>query len=85
MAQYDLMAVLINHRSKKAPQVQEVFTKHGCRIRMRLGLHETEGTCSEEGLILLHIDGSPEEIKALEDELNGMDGVKAKTMSISSD
>lgn len=85
MNEYNIMAVLINHRSKKAPTVQEVFTKHGCSIKMRLGLHEAGDVCSEEGLVLLQVAGEKDEIKALEDELNGIEGVKAKTMSISGD
>ena len=85
MQEYNIMAVLINHRSKKAPTVQEVFTKHGCSIRMRLGLHEAGDVCSEEGLVLLQLVGDKAEIKALENELNGIDGVKAKTLNISED
>ena len=85
MNEYNIMAVLINHRSKKAPTVQEVFTKHGCSIKMRLGLHEAGDVCSEEGLVLLQLSGEKDDIKALEDELNGIEGVKAKTMSISGD
>jgi len=85
MQEYNIMAVLINHRSKKAPTVQEVFTKHGCSIRMRLGLHEAGDVCSEEGLVLLQLVGDKAEIKALENELNGIDGVKAKTLNISAD
>lgn len=85
MSEYNIMAVLINHRSKKAPTVQEVFTKYGCTIKMRLGLHEAGDVCSEEGLVLLQLAGEKSEIKKLEDELNGIEGVKAKTMSISGD
>jgi metal-responsive CopG/Arc/MetJ family transcriptional regulator len=85
MNEYNIMAVLINHRSKKAPTVQEVFTKHGCSIRMRLGLHEAGDVCSEEGMVLLQLVGEKSDIKALEDELNGIEGVKAKTLSISAD
>ncbi|TYQ15658.1 UNVERIFIED_CONTAM: hypothetical protein Cloal_2139 [Acetivibrio alkalicellulosi] len=85
MTEYNIMAVLINHRSNKAPNVQEVLTKHGCSIRMRLGLHETGNVCSEEGLVLLQVTGSKEEVCSLENDLNAMEGVKAKTMSISSE
>lgn len=85
MNEYNIMAVLINHRSKKAPTVQEVFTKHGCTIKMRLGLHEAGDVCSEEGLVLLQLTGEKAEIKALEDDLNAIEGVKAKIMSISGD
>ncbi|MFZ5988200.1 MAG: hypothetical protein ACOYWZ_13880 [Bacillota bacterium] len=85
MAEYNIMAVIINHRSKKAPEFQEVITKHGCMIKMRLGLHEAGDVCSEEGLILLQLIGSKEEIGSLESELNGMEGITAKTLSVSSD
>ncbi|HEX9062571.1 MAG TPA: hypothetical protein VF941_20545 [Clostridia bacterium] len=84
MACHNIMAVLINHRTSKAPKVQEVLTKHGCKIKMRLGLHETDNVCSEEGLVILHLDGSSEEIKELETDLNGMEGVKASTITICS-
>ncbi|MDQ2087141.1 hypothetical protein RBH29_11960 [Herbivorax sp. ANBcel31] len=82
MAEYNVMAVVINHRSNKAPKVQEVFTKHGCNIKMRVGLHETENVCSEEGLVLLQVTGNEEEIKSLENQLNDIEGVRAKTLSI---
>lgn len=85
MACHNIMAVLINHRSKKAPEVQTVLTKHGCTIKMRLGLHETDNVCSEEGLVLLQLAGSDEEIKALETDLNGLEGIKASTLRICSD
>lgn len=85
MSSYNIMAVLINHRSKKAPDVQEVLTKHGCIIKMRLGLHETGDVCSEEGLVILQVRGEEDEINALEADLNLVEGVKAKTISISSD
>ena len=81
-----IMAVLINHRTSNAPRVQEVLTKHGCTIKMRLGLHETgEDFCSEEGLVILQICGSSEAIGALEADLNGLTGVKAKTITLSFD
>lgn len=85
MACHNIMAVLINHRSKKAPEVQTVLTKHGCAIKMRLGLHETDNVCSEEGLVLLHMAGNNDEIKALENDLNSLEGIQAKTLSICSE
>lgn len=85
MSCYNIMAILINRRSKKALNVQEILTKHGCSIRMRLGLHEAGDVCSEEGLVLLQVCGEDGQIKALEDDLNSLDGVKAKTMNISSE
>lgn len=82
MACYNIMALLINHRSKKAPAVQEVLTKHGCIIKMRLGLHEAGDVCSEEGLVILQVAGEDKEIKALEEDLNSLEGVTAKTLNI---
>lgn len=82
MSCHNVMAVLIDHRTNKAPEVQEVLTKHGCIISARIGLHETNN-CSDEGLIILQLCGGKGEIKALEEELNGFEGVKAKNMEIS--
>ena len=83
MEKHNIMAVLINHRTQKSPKVQEVLAHHGCIIKMRVGIHETENVCSDEGLVILHLSGSDENIKALEDSLNGIDGVKAKNINLS--
>lgn len=84
MEGFNIMAVLISHRSKKAPEVQEVFTKYGCIIKMRLGMHETGDFCAEDGLVILQLGGKSDEIKALENDLNALEGITAKTMNISS-
>ncbi|HHV19830.1 MAG TPA: hypothetical protein GXZ27_13500 [Thermoanaerobacterales bacterium] len=85
MSCYNLMAVLINHRSKNAQEVQETLTKHGCIIKMRLGLHEADNACSEEGLIILQLGGDDTERDNLEKDLNSIEGVKAKSLEICSD
>ena len=78
-----IMAVTIDPRSAHAPQVQTILTKHGCIIKTRLGLHEvSKNSCSEEGLIILHIHSSLNEIKVLENELLEVEGVKVKYMSL---
>ena len=78
-----IMAVTIDPRSAHAPQVQTILTKHGCIIKTRLGLHEvSKNSCSEEGLIILHIHSSLDEIKVLENELLEVEGVKVKYMSL---
>lgn len=76
-----IMAILINHRSKHAPNVQEVLTKHGCIIRVRVGMHEVDA-CTEEGLIILQLCGSGEDITNLQRELEAFDNVRVKTMSL---
>lgn len=78
-----IMALTIDPRNAHAPQVQTVLTKHGCSIKTRLGLHEaSKNSCSETGLILLHIDSSLDEVKVLEKELIDVEGVKVKYMTL---
>jgi hypothetical protein len=78
-----IMAITIDPRSIHAPQVQTVLTKHGCIIKTRLGLHEVSSdSCSEVGLIILHIQSDLDKIKALEKELLDVEGVKVKYMSL---
>lgn len=84
MSSYNIVAVLINHRRTKAAEVQEVFTKYGCNIKVRLGLHEAGDTCSEEGLVVLQICGTPEELNAFKSQLNDIEGVKAESLTINS-
>lgn len=84
MSCYNIMAIHISNRLNKAVDVQSVLTKHGCFIKMRLGLHDSNnGECSNEGLLILQVCGEKEEIKAVEKDLNKIEGVKAKTMTIS--
>jgi metal-responsive CopG/Arc/MetJ family transcriptional regulator len=82
MSTYNIMAIVINRRSKNAVEVQNLLTKYGCIIKMRLGLHEAGNVCSEEGLVLLQLAGDSEDIENFEKELNNMDGVRTKLMEI---
>ncbi len=78
-----IMALTIDPRSAHAPQVQTVLTKHGCIIKTRIGLHETSSdSCSERGIILLHINSASDEVKELEKELLDVEGVTVKHMSL---
>lgn len=79
----NIMGVTINLRTAHAPVVQEILTRYGCIIKTRLGLHETdEKTCSEQGIVLLQLTGSDEEIEKLRDELIDISGVNVNTMQI---
>ncbi|HEX3045028.1 MAG TPA: hypothetical protein VHY08_09740 [Bacillota bacterium] len=82
MASYNIMAVVINSRSKNAGEVQNIFTKYGCLIKVRLGLHETGNVCSEDGLIILQLEGEKDRIASFQNELNSLAGVKADIMVI---
>lgn len=79
---FAIIAVLVNYRSRHAGEIQQILTKHGCLIKVRLGLHEAGNVCSENGLIILQLDGEKGEIIAFHDELNGIEGVAAKIMEI---
>ena len=76
MSHYNIMTILISHRSDSAKLVQETLTKYGCNIKVRLGLHETSQVCAEDGLIVLQLTGEHDEIKAMEKALNALDGVR---------
>ncbi len=83
---YNVMTLLVNNRRENAPRLQEVLTDSGCIIKVRLGLHEADGdSCSNEGLIILQLTGSKEEIKELETRLNQLEGIKAKNIELCSD
>lgn len=78
-----VMALTITPRNIHAGEVQNMLTKHGCIITTRIGIHEvTAESCSQKGLIILHINGSDDEIKALQKDLNAIDGVTANYMAV---
>jgi len=82
MACFKVMAIAVNHRVKNANAVQNVFTKYGCIISVRLGLHETGDVCADSGLIILQLSGTDDEVQAFSKELNEIDGVTAKTIEL---
>ncbi|MFA5385387.1 MAG: hypothetical protein WC364_12150 [Eubacteriales bacterium] len=82
MSLCNIMVVRVNYRSKSAADIQNIFTKYGCSIKVRLGLHEAGDVCSEDGLIILQLTDSKDEIEAFNNELNSVDGIKANTMEI---
>ncbi|MFH0766561.1 MAG: hypothetical protein ABII85_01260 [Bacillota bacterium] len=82
MKGYVILGVLINHRTESAIEVQDVLTKFGCIIKLRLGLHETANVCAEDALLLLQLDGKDFEIKDLEENLNAIKGVATQLISL---
>lgn len=86
MGCYNIMTLILNNRVKNAVQVQDVLTDSGCIIKTRLGLHDTgDNFCSNEGLIILQLTGSDEDVEKLEKKLNSVEGVKAKNIKLCSD
>ncbi|NTV91586.1 MAG: hypothetical protein HGA22_14705 [Clostridiales bacterium] len=82
MSCYNIMTLLVNNRIQNASRLQDILTRSGCLIKMRLGLHEAGNVCSDEGLIILQLSGSQEDISALETSLNSVEGIKAKNSEI---
>ncbi len=78
-----IVAIKLDERIDNAARLQEVLTKHGCAIKVRLGLHETsQDYCANYGVIVLHGCGSQGEIDEMMADLNGVDGVKASSMDL---
>jgi len=75
-----IMIVKITERAQISPKVQEILSKFGCIISMRLGLHDAGDRCSSNGFLVLQLCGDEGEIAKLETELNAIDEVKAKTV-----
>lgn len=76
-----MIAVILDKRTKDAPEVQEIFTRYGCVINVRLGVHEVQG-CSDKGLILLVTNHNEKEVNKLVEELQSHPGVKVNKMEI---
>ncbi|SHG66714.1 hypothetical protein SAMN02745221_00721 [Thermosyntropha lipolytica DSM 11003] len=86
MSCLNVMGILVRNRSIHAKEIQEVLTKYGCIINVRVGIPKVEnGACTEEGLIMLQLCGTPEEIGELKDALNAIPEVKAECIELSLD
>jgi hypothetical protein len=78
-----IIGLRVNHRTGNAVKLQEVLTKFGCSIRLRVGLHETsEQFCSDDGVIMLQVCGDEASVKSMVDAFNEMEGVTAKMMDL---
>lgn len=78
-----IMAILQEKRAETAVKVQDVLTKYGCYIRVRLGLHDAAlDSCSPNGLILLQLCGDEIPVCDLQKELEAIPEVKVKHMTL---
>ena len=84
MSCYYIIGVRMDNRTDNAVKFQETLTKNGCKIKTRLGLHEvSEDACSNDGIIVLQPCGNKEDVEALVNELNSLEGVKARYIDLS--
>lgn len=76
-----ILGIQITNRITNALEVQKLFSKYGCNIKTRLGLHDvSETTCSPTGLVLLELFGKDEEIQSMEKELKAIQGINLQKM-----
>lgn len=81
--EYKLVLVKVDQRTDSAEMVQKILTDFGCSIKVRLGLHDVPcNTCSPTGLIFLQVSGDDEPVKEMMTELNSVDNVTAKYITI---
>jgi hypothetical protein len=77
-----ILGLLIVDRIKEAGQTQEILNKHSRIIKTRLGFQEVgDKVFSQEGFVLLHLVGTPDEWQVLEDELQQIDGILIQKMT----
>ena len=79
-----MMALRITDRESQAVKIQSTLTEHGCKINMRLGLHDQEANnvCSMAGIVILQLCCSADEARAIEADLLKIPGVKAKFIDL---
>lgn len=78
-----LVLIKVKARQAHAVQVQEVLTKHGCDIMLRLGLHEAGGAaCADDGLIVLQVKPDQTAVNSLVADLKAVAGVEVKAVSM---
>lgn len=82
MCETYVVALLVDNRLHDAPKLQEILTKHGCLIKTRIGIHEAGDKCSNQGLIILHMQSSQEEISNFENDIRSLEHVKIQYMKL---
>ncbi|HHU63406.1 MAG TPA: hypothetical protein GXZ32_04260 [Clostridiales bacterium] len=79
MQNFSIMAIILDNRSKNAPEVQEVLTKYGDGIISRLGIHDAD---SNNGIISLNINKDDGFVRDLTNDLLQLEGVQVKTLKV---
>jgi hypothetical protein len=79
-----LIAVRVDDRDENAVNVQQVLTKNGCSINVRLGLHDqsNDGVCLPGGTLILQLSCGTEGAKSVVEELRKIKGVKAQFIDL---
>jgi putative iron-only hydrogenase system regulator len=74
-----VISILVKDRQSNAPDVQRILTENGHCILARMGVN-VQRSCVENctGLITVTVEGTAEEIKALNGKIDGLYGIVAK-------
>ncbi len=78
-----ILLVLIGDRKDSAITVQKILTGWGCQIKTRLGIHDgVLENCSEQGLLILELVGTPDDSAEICRKLNLVEKVSAKLVDL---
>lgn len=83
---HTILGIHIQDRKTQAQEVQKILTNHGRNIKSRLGLHEVKDDHSDpNGIIILELIGTDEEIAELTGQFDNLDGIDTQTMIFTHD
>lgn len=74
-----IVGILVEGRSSRAPEVQEVLTRYGSRMLMRCGIPDPG---RERGIITITMQAGEDECRQMESELQRINGVSVKSMRL---
>ncbi len=81
-----ILLILIGKRKDTALKVQQVLTGWGCIIKTRLGIHDgVLENCSDEGLLILELHGTQEQMDELTRKVGVLPDVQAKLVQLTLD
>ena len=81
MNKHMIFGIHISDRLKKSGEVQALFTKYGCNIKTRIGLHDAStNVCAPNGVVVLEMVGEEKTCNEMADALNKIEGVEVQKM-----
>lgn len=83
MDKENIIIIRASKRRENVDSLQKVLTEFGCIIKTRLGLHEADNVCSDEGLIILQLSNNDnEELERFKKALTELKGITYKALEI---
>ncbi len=75
-----VVGLMVDERGTKAPDVQQVITRHGSNILCRNGIPSPS---RERGIITLTMEATGDEYREMEQELKSLHGVTVESIHFS--